>query len=291
MEYHGEEDTCTGCGTCVEVCAHAVLELVDKRPRFKSGEEKECIRCGHCIMVCPNGSARHSELAPDGFYDLPKSPISPEDASAFLQARRSCRVFKKQKVPHEMLERLIEIASTAPMGFPPHTTEFLVFDTPEKVREIVPYLDSRYAKLGQNLSSPIGRQFVRWIVGAPMMHTLRTHVIPVTLRAHRFWEQEKRDRYLCDAPAMLVLHGYKFSTSYLENALIALTYASLAAHTLGLGSTISGLVPPIINRSPELRRRYGISAGNEVIGALMLGYPKYRFKRGMRRPFHKVEYV
>lgn len=42
-------DTCTSCGTCVEVCPAKNIELVDKRPAWKH----HCELCCACIHLCP----------------------------------------------------------------------------------------------------------------------------------------------------------------------------------------------------------------------------------------------
>ena len=41
---------CTGCGTCVRVCPHRVLEL-EHRVAFLAAEDR-CIECGACQINC-----------------------------------------------------------------------------------------------------------------------------------------------------------------------------------------------------------------------------------------------
>jgi len=43
---------CTGCGTCVEVCPAAAVELIGDRAQV--GEA--CKGCGRCVAACPNGA-------------------------------------------------------------------------------------------------------------------------------------------------------------------------------------------------------------------------------------------
>jgi ferredoxin len=47
-------ETCTGCGMCVLVCPHAVLELHERRARIVALER--CMECGACAMNCPEGA-------------------------------------------------------------------------------------------------------------------------------------------------------------------------------------------------------------------------------------------
>lgn len=43
-------DSCTGCGTCVDVCPHRVLEMHGKKMSVTA--EERCIECGACQLNC-----------------------------------------------------------------------------------------------------------------------------------------------------------------------------------------------------------------------------------------------
>ena len=49
-----DEDSCIGCGTCVEKCFNQVLELNDQGVAERVGEE--CIGCGVCAYLCPENA-------------------------------------------------------------------------------------------------------------------------------------------------------------------------------------------------------------------------------------------
>jgi hypothetical protein len=65
----------------------------------------------------------------------------------------------------------------------------------------------------------------------------------------------------------------------------------LAALSLGLGTTIIGLVPPVVDRSKLLRERYGIPKDNRVLTSLIIGHPKFRYRQGIGRELAGVRYV
>jgi ferredoxin len=44
-------ETCIGCGTCLTVCPHGVLELADKKARIAVLDA--CMECGACATNCP----------------------------------------------------------------------------------------------------------------------------------------------------------------------------------------------------------------------------------------------
>jgi ferredoxin len=47
-------EVCVGCGVCLEVCPHGVLDLVDKRVRVVARDA--CMECGACMTNCPSGA-------------------------------------------------------------------------------------------------------------------------------------------------------------------------------------------------------------------------------------------
>jgi len=44
-------DDCTGCGICVDTCAHDVLDIVDDFATVIN--EEACTACGECMEECP----------------------------------------------------------------------------------------------------------------------------------------------------------------------------------------------------------------------------------------------
>jgi NAD-dependent dihydropyrimidine dehydrogenase PreA subunit len=50
------QDLCTGCGRCVEVCPHQVFELAGATARVV--DRDACMECGACLMNCPFDAIR-----------------------------------------------------------------------------------------------------------------------------------------------------------------------------------------------------------------------------------------
>ena len=49
-----DEQRCTGCGMCLEVCPHEVLEMNGKTVRVR--DRDACMECGACARNCPAGA-------------------------------------------------------------------------------------------------------------------------------------------------------------------------------------------------------------------------------------------
>jgi NAD-dependent dihydropyrimidine dehydrogenase PreA subunit len=48
------EDSCTGCGSCIDECPAAAISLNEKDKAFVNVDE--CLECGACEDTCPNGA-------------------------------------------------------------------------------------------------------------------------------------------------------------------------------------------------------------------------------------------
>ena len=48
-----DEDLCTGCEECMEVCIFKGMEMIDEKARIN---QKRCLGCGRCESICPSGA-------------------------------------------------------------------------------------------------------------------------------------------------------------------------------------------------------------------------------------------
>jgi len=65
----------------------------------------------------------------------------------------------------------------------------------------------------------------------------------------------------------------------------------LAAHAIGLGATMIECVPPAINQIDKLKEIFQIPKENEAVMSVIVGHPKYRYKRTIKRNKHKIHKV
>ncbi len=50
------EDLCTGCSLCVDLCPPQILYIDDKDNICKVKDETKCDRLKGCMRICPTGS-------------------------------------------------------------------------------------------------------------------------------------------------------------------------------------------------------------------------------------------
>jgi len=281
---------CTSCGLCVKICPAEVLQLVDGLPHIGPGQFMGCIACGHCMAVCPTEAIAvvGRGMAPNDRIDLPpKEQQATADAfEALCMRRRSVRKFRAEPVPREVIERIVAITSTAPMGIPPHEVGVVVFDTPEKVRafaaEAIPIFRG-----AARFFHPVVLGLMRPFIGKTQHRLFRDFVKPLLAMLADRWASGD-DLFTYDAPAAMLFHHPAYSDS--SDPTIAATYAMLAAESLGLGSCMLG-TSVALSQSKPLKARYGIPEDHKVGLTLVLGYPAVRFHRGVRRRLKSVKYA
>ena len=275
-------ETCKGDGICVDVCPENVLEILDGKAATVESREEHCILCGQCVAVCPT-EAMHMPTLPDDLGELNVLPFGYDEFHDFLLLRRSVRVFKDRPVERELIDKILEAAATAPMGVPPHSTEVLVLDRREEHDFLLHELINDYESMVRAFSSPLGRAMVRLGSGAETYRILKDYIVDLARYANESYHRDSTDRYMYRAPVVMLFHGSRWAMSYEENAHLVCHHAMLAALSLGLGTTIIGMIPPIVDRSKVLRARYGIPKDNRVLTSLIVGYPKYKYKKSIHR--------
>jgi nitroreductase len=208
-----------------------------------------------------------------------------------IKTRRAIRVFKQQPVPRELLERVAQAIAFAPPSFTPLKTETVVVEDTAVIRQALPEMIKLYDGLVKAMSHPIARLFVRRRVGAAKFKTLEQHVVPLMKNRLPELKQGAEDTITRYAPAMIILHAHRDAENAEADIYIALTYGLLAAHALGLGATAIDLVPPAIQNSPVLRELFSIPEENVVIASMILGYPRYRYPRGIKRELKSMTWI
>jgi len=255
-----DEEKCTGDGICAAVCPGCLINAPEpgSYPTSVPDAEKRCIKCGHCLAACPHGALSLEFMDVNDALPIREEwRLSPEQAAQFLRTRRSVRVYKEEPVPRQLLAGVIDIARYAPTGRNSQTVEWLVI---QEARDV-----QRLAGLA-----------IDWWRSIPGEQLEQAGMIAYA-RLPEEWDRGF-DHICRKAPHVVVAHGLRAAAPQ-TSCTIALTYLELAAFANGLGACWAGLLQTAIMQHAPLRQALGLPEANEVYGAMLIGYPKYRYYR------------
>ncbi len=246
------EERCIKCQICMKECPVNFLKMGQNGPEEIT--TKTCIACGHCVAVCPN-TAIDNEKTPFvqqvDSKDFPK--LNAQQAEYFLRSRRSIRNYQDKPVPREELTKLINIARLAPTAENSQGISYVVVEDKkliEKAAEIT-------IQMAEN--SPLRDQVEEAIIS---------------------YRKDGMDSVFRGAPNLILTTADKDLRSARDNSVSSLTYLELYAPSLGLGSCWAGIFEYCagVENSPMLEL-FNIPEGKKITGAVMVGYPKYSYKR------------
>lgn len=265
-------DKCNQDGICVAECPAQVLRMDGDThlPSPSEDFEEVCLRCGHCVAVCPTGAFGLEWLPAEDCPPIePEMRLTPEQAEHFLRSRRSVRIFRDKPVERFKLEKLIEIGCIAPSAKNAQPWNWVVITNPAEVAR----LDGMII------------DWMRHIIAASPDEAQRLRLPRIV----GLWEQGLY-KTLRNAPHLFIVHVDQTWPFGAEDTALALGYVELFATALRLGATWSGYFYRAYNSYPPLAAAVPIPEGRKVVGAMMVGYPQFKYYRLPRRNPPKVEW-
>lgn len=282
-------ETCSNCGICSEICPAFIFEHDGVNGiKIKQDFIHLCFECGQCMAVCKTKSIFVKSLDYDkDFYEFSDD----DNFFSIIEKRRSVRRFKPLPVKKELIEKILDAVSKAPHGDKNQHVEITVINNRNKIIEGLLLMSEFYDKLAKWLHNPIMRKLIQLETGKDKLNTLINHLLPRIEKGIYHNISFEYDGITRGAHTLLIFHAEKDSEEHKEDSMIFVTYATLAAQALNLGSTIVELVPPPINKIPKLKKIFNIPNSHEAIISLIIGYPKYRYQRGIRRNLKRVHWL
>ena len=289
-----DHELCNGCGLCVEVCKDFSLKMENGKAVVSEEPFFGCFACGQCMAICPKDAIKVEGryLSFDDLFPLPKKDeaASYEHVLKLLQHRRSIRDFKDKPVEKELIEKVIEAARTAPMGLPPSDVNILAMENKESVRKFA----EDFCKHLESMKWFVSKWFI--MIMRPFWGKSNHEMFKGFLRplVHGYINamKEGKNYVTYDAPAALYFYGSPFTDT--ADPIVVSTYAMIAAESLGLATCMIGGVHPFIQSggpAKKFRQLYNIRFKSKEGLIVLLGYPKFKFRKGIRRSFAGVHYL
>jgi len=287
-----DSNNCKLCKTCLEICPNRIFQLTNQRITTRPERINLCFACGQCMAACAEKALQVRGLDYErDFFKLNMAVEQELPFQALIESRRSIRAFKHKPVPRAELEKIVEAISFAPMGFPPIKIGVVVVDNPEILKQALPLMIGLYDKLMNALKNPIARMIVRWKSGKEQFQSIQNHIIPLMNAKLPTMKDGTEDAIIRNAPAIILFHADRNAENYRADSYIALAFGLLKAHSLGLGATAIDLIPPAIERTPELKTLFKIPPAHKVVASMIVGYPKYKYQRGIKRKLASADWV
>lgn len=251
---------CTRDGVCVAECPTRIIEFApgDETPKVAAEAEEFCRNCGHCVAVCPHGAASITGMAPEQLPRIRPDWLPGRDqVTHFLRARRSIRTYTPQAVEREALTRLIDVARFAPSASNRQPVRWVVIYEAAEVRRLAGFVVD-WMRAGLSSQPPAAqRNTLRFIAG---------------------WDSGV-DMICRGAPHIIVACGPENLPVSATDCAIALTYLELAAPSFGLGACWAGFFTAAARQWPPLQDALALPEGHTACGAMMIGYPRFRYYR------------
>lgn len=256
-EFQVDLDKCVRCGICSEACPGGIIKNDKDGPKLLFPQA--CLVCGHCVAVCPEG-ALDFDLAPiSKQVVIEQMPVlDAQEAANFLRSRRSIRCYKKEPVERATLQRLFDMARFAPSGGNSQGLSYIVINNSDVLHNItaatVDWMEEQINK---------GAKWAARYAG--------------TVKNYR---KRGKDVIMRGAPHLLVATAPADFPMGRDNARFALAYVELYAPALGLGTCWAGFVEMCaMAKYQPLLELLQVPADKVVTGALLVGYPKYKYQR------------
>jgi len=284
-----DQNLCKQCKLCIEVCPCNIIGNGDE-VRFIEDRKHLCLQCGQCMAICSTKAVHIEGISYEkDLSDLPKTRVDKEDFLNFLANRRSVRNFKDKPISKEDIETILESIQYAPNGSHPHDMHITVVNDRKVIEKQLPAMSNFLDDIVKWMESPFMSRIIKMKKGQQTYNTLKQHLYPIAKAKN--YKLEYGDRITRGAPAIIIFHADKGAPEHSDNGIIWATYAMMAAQSLGLGATIVSLVPAVINKVDSVRKAFMIPEEHEAVISIIIGYPKYKYKRAVKRNFHKTHLI
>jgi len=291
MENFIDQEKCKKCKLCIEVCPVHIIG-VDKNGlvNFIPEREKICLECGQCMAVCPSDAIKITKYTyEDNLLKLPENNIDYQKYINFISTRRSIRNFKNKALEKHLIEKILDSLNYAPYGAEPNKVELTIVNNRNKIEEILPSIEKFLDNIVKWVENPIVSRVIKYKKGMETFNTIKNLLYPMSKLEN--YKLENGDSITRGAPTLIILHADIGAEEHTNNSLIYATYLLLSIHALGLGGTMNGIIPASINKDKQIKQFFNIPTKHEAIISIILGYPKYKYKKTVKRERKKTHWI
>lgn len=279
-----DQEKCTGCGLCVEVCPDQTISMEADRAAITGNR---CLQCGHCAAICPVAAIEVKAIAPDSLNFnsfklnnrwLQWGDFDTAELVRLMASRRSCRNYQARPVSREILTDLVKIGTTAPSGTNSQRWTFTVLERRDQVEKFGDRIGDFFRKLNKMAANPLLRLVSRLFSNDALGIYYRRYYDSIKKGLERRAE-EGCDLLFHTAPAVILIGSEEGASCPAEDALLATQNILLGAHAMGLGSCLIGFAVSAMQHDPAIKEILAIPRQEEIYAVIALGYPNEHYQR------------
>lgn len=256
-----DPEKCKQDGICIAACPFGIfVQTSDGVPAVVDRAGELCISCGHCMAICPGEAITLNGVGPEDCDPVDKDlAVTRDQVVQLFRSRRSIRSYKDEPVDRGILKALLDVARWAPTAKNLQPVNWIVLQNRAEI-------------------SQLAGMVVDWMRDKGIQ--------PDVVKAYdKGWDIIHRN-----APCLLIAHASRQGVKPVEDCTIALTTIEAAAPAFGLGACWAGFFMTAAREHRPILDFLDLPRNHQVYGALMFGYPKYRYRRIPPREKPKVEW-
>lgn len=276
-------ESCIKCGKCVQVCPIFVFTQEKKSVPVVASPDN-CFGCGHCVDACPTVSVIHELFPPEKVHVIDYDKRASADSlMLLLKSRRSNRVLKKEAVPDELIDKIIEAASVAPTATNSQLVNYTVVTNKDVLHKIS---DITLASAEDSFKS-----FMTDIDNQDLSN------IPPKVVRYLFIIKEMRKQFklgndlvLRNASTVIFIHAPKTNMYAEIDSNLAYQNGSLMAEALGVSQIYGGFVIEATKKNPTAFAKL-LSCDETICAVMILGMPKFKYQAYVDRKIASVKRI
>lgn len=263
-------DKCTRCLRCVKDCPVNAITI-------ENGEISDtCIQCGHCVAICPEMAVR-----PDfgDVFMLQPHEVTSRGFRNLCSGIRTCRSYLPKEVPDAVLLQLTDNMKHYPSASNARPLQITIVRSKEKVKLLNDLTEEKLIKIFNFISKPWISPFFRVFASSLNVRKIKRY------RDSFIRRRDANESQICyNAPAVILFHGEVSGSGMADaDANIWATYTSIYANTLGLGTCFNGFIVKAMKKRSKLNQRFNVPKNHQVYAALLVGYPKVKYRNETSR--------
>jgi nitroreductase/Pyruvate/2-oxoacid:ferredoxin oxidoreductase delta subunit len=258
-------EKCINCKLCVKECARRYIEDAENDRVIFQDPTGTCSSCGHCIAVCPENAILYEGFKDEPYtfdgIEHPETIASYETVYNLIRTHRSIRHYKKDKVPDDVLRKVINTMQYAPTAGNMRSENFAIISDEIRIKTL------SEAVMEELLKNPGGKA-----------------------RYEESFEIRKKmyaNPVYFDAPHVIIVFSTQSGIFEWINMGILVTYGRIAAQALGLGTCWNGWTTMAFESNRKLVRLAGVRGVSWC--AFTIGYPNIKFKRCPPRAHKRIK--